>query len=62
MVKSIGEFMVVSAVSGEDNLQAGADMIASGLFHLVIVDSVAALQPMAEVEKEMDEKTMGQLL
>jgi recombination protein RecA len=53
--------MVASAISGEDNLQIAADMIASGLFHLVIVDSIAALQPMAEVEKEMDEKTMGQL-
>jgi recombination protein RecA len=60
-VKNVGEFVLVSAISGEDNLQAAYDMIASGLFHLVVVDSIAALQPMAEVEKEMDEKTMGQL-
>jgi recombination protein RecA len=60
-VKNIGEFLVVSAISGEDNLQAADDMIKSGVFHIVVLDSIAALQPMAEVEKEMDEKTMGQL-
>ena len=59
--KDIGKFVVASAISGEDALQIAYEMIASGLFHLVVVDSIAALQPMAEVEKDMDEKTMGQL-
>lgn len=60
-VKEIGEFVVASAISGEDALQIAYEMTASGLFHLIVLDSIAALQPMAEVEKEMDEKTMGQL-
>jgi recombination protein RecA len=60
-VRETGRFVVASAISGEDALQIAYEMIASGVFHLVVLDSIAALQPMAEVEKEMDEKTMGQL-
>lgn len=60
-IKEVGKFVVATAISGEDALQLAYDMIASGLFHLVVVDSIAALQPIAEVEKEMDEHTMGQL-
>jgi recombination protein RecA len=60
-VKDVGKFVVATAISGEDALQIAHEMILSGMFQLVVVDSIAALQPMAEVEKDMDEKTMGQL-
>jgi recombination protein RecA len=60
-IKDVGQFVVTAAVSGEDALQIAYEKLASGLFDLIVVDSIAALQPMAEVEKEMDEKTMGQL-
>jgi recombination protein RecA len=60
-VKSVGEFVLASAISGEDALQIAEEMIRSGIFQLVVVDSIAALPTTAELDKEMDEHTMTQL-
>lgn len=59
-VKEIGSFVVGQAHTGEDALQLALDMVRSNKFQLVILDSVAALVPSAEEEKEMVEQTMGQ--
>lgn len=59
--KAIGEFVVSSAISGEDALEMAESYIRSGLFHIVVVDSIAALPTIAELEKEMSEHTMTQL-
>jgi recombination protein RecA len=56
-----GTFVVASAISGEDALQIAEEMIRSGLFQIVIVDSIAALPTIAELDKPMDEHTMTQL-
>jgi recombination protein RecA len=60
-VKQVGEFVVSSAISGEDALEMAEAYIKSGLFHAVIVDSIAALPTIAELDKPMDEHTMTQL-
>jgi recombination protein RecA len=60
-VEEVGDVTVASAISGEDSLEIAHEMIKSGAFHLVVVDSIAALSVEAELEKEMIEQTMGQL-
>lgn len=60
-IKETGQFIVASAISGEDALQIAEEMIRSGLFHVVVVDSIAALPTIAELDKPMDEHTMTQL-
>lgn len=60
-IKEIGRFVVASAISGEDALQIAEEMIRSGLFQIVVVDSIAALPTLAELDKDMDEHTMTQL-
>jgi recombination protein RecA len=60
-VKEVGRFVVASAISGEDALQIAEEMIRSGLFQIVVVDSIAALPTIAELDKPMDEHTMTQL-
>lgn len=47
--------------SGEDGLNILETMIDSGLFDLIVVDSVAALTPKAILEGEMGDKTMAAL-
>lgn len=60
-IKDVGQFVVASAISGEDSLQMAEEFIRSGLFHIVAVDSIAALPTIAELDKEMSENTMTQL-
>lgn len=60
-IKEVGRFVVASAISGEDALQIAEEMIRSGLFQVVVVDSIAALPTIAELDKTMDEHTMTQL-
>jgi recombination protein RecA len=45
--------------SGEEALQIAADMAESGLVDLIIVDSVAALVPKAELEGDMEDNIIG---
>ena len=60
-VEDVGAFVVGQATTGEDALELGLTFIKSNRFQLVIIDSMAALVPAAEEEKEMAENTMGQL-
>jgi RecA/RadA recombinase len=55
----LGTFVVASAVTGEDALEVALRFIRSTKFHLVIIDSMAALVPESEHSREMGENTMG---
>ena len=46
--------------SGEQALGVAEDMTKTGLIDFIIVDSVAALTPQAEIEGEMGDQQMGQ--
>lgn len=61
MIETVGEFVLVQAVTGEDALEVALDFIRSGTCHLVVIDSIAALVPASEEEREMSENTMGKL-
>ena len=45
--------------SGEDALNILESLVRSGMIDLVVVDSVAALTPRAEIEGEMGDQFMG---
>lgn len=45
--------------SGEDALQIAEDAIKTGAIKFIIIDSVAALTPTAEIEGEMGDQQMG---
>lgn len=45
--------------SGEDALQIAEDAVKTGLVKFIIIDSVAALTPKAEIEGEMGDQQMG---
>lgn len=45
--------------TGEDALETVEALVRSGLFGLVVIDSVAALVPKAEIEGEMGDAVMG---
>lgn len=44
---------------GEEGLQVAVEMIESGEFGLIVIDSVAALTPKKEIEGEMGDSTIG---
>lgn len=46
--------------SGEEALGVTEDMVKTGLIDFIIIDSVAALTPQAEIEGEMGDQQMGQ--
>ena len=46
--------------AGEDALEIAEDMVRSGAIDLIIIDSVSALTPRAEIEAEMGDKQMGE--
>lgn len=52
-------FVVYQPTSGEDGVTMVEKMVESGAFDLVIVDSVAALVPLAELEADMEQQHMG---
>lgn len=45
--------------SGEQGLEIAEKLISSGLINILIIDSVAALTPIAEIEGSMEEITVG---
>lgn len=59
-IGEVGSFVVGQATNGEDSLELALRFISSGHFHLVVVDSLAALVPSVEQEGEMQDQTMGQ--
>lgn len=60
-IETIGTFVVAQATTGEDALETALKFIRSNMFDLVVVDSIAALVPASEEEREMAENTMGKL-
>lgn len=56
---SVGDMYCCQPDTGEDALQVADILINSGAFAVVVVDSVAALVPRAELEADMDEQQMG---
>lgn len=53
------KFVFVQPDCFEDGMNIICELISTGLFGLVVVDSVAAMTPRAELEGEMDDKTIG---
>lgn len=56
---SKNKFQFSQPSSGEEGLEIVDAMVKSGIFAMVVVDSVAALTPKAEIEGEMGEAKMG---
>jgi recombination protein RecA len=55
----INELLISQPDSGEDALNILESLVRSGLISVVVVDSVAALTPRAELEGEMGEQHVG---
>ena len=53
------KFVVYQPDSGEDTIDMVEKMIRSRAFDMIIVDSVAAMVPKAEIEAEIDQQFMG---
>ena len=53
------KFIVYQPDSGEDAIDMVEKMIKSGAFDMVIVDSVAAMVPRAEIDAEVEQQFMG---
>jgi len=51
----IGNVVVLNMGSAEETLECTLDLYAKGIFNLIIVDSLSALEPMAEVEAGFDD-------
>lgn len=51
--------LIAEPDAGEDALQAALDMVTTGGVKLVVIDSVAALVPRAELEGEVSDQHMG---
>jgi recombination protein RecA len=56
---NIDEMMICQPDYGEQALEVADKMISSGGFDIVVIDSVAALVPKAELEGEMGDSKMG---
>lgn len=56
---NVDEMIICQPDYGEQGLEIADAMIKSGAFDVVVVDSVAALVPKAELEGEMGESKMG---
>jgi recombination protein RecA len=61
--KAIGvdmkKLILIQPNNGEDALEAAIQIAESGAVQVIVIDSVAALTPKAEIEGEMDQSTMG---
>ncbi len=55
----IQDLLISQPDNGEQALEIVETLVRSGGVHLVVVDSVAALTPRAEIEGEMDQQHMG---
>jgi recombination protein RecA len=56
---NVGELLVSQPDTGEQALEIAEQLVRSGACDLVVVDSVAALVPKAEIEGEMGDAHMG---
>lgn len=55
----IEQLLISQPDTGEQALEICEELVRSGAIDVVVVDSVAALVPKAEIEKAMDEQQMG---
>jgi len=53
------KFVFVQPDCFEDGIDIICNLVDTGLFGLVVIDSVAAMTPRSELEGEMDDKSMG---
>jgi len=56
---NVGELYLAQPNNGEEALEITDTLVRSGTFDLVVVDSVAALTPKAEIEGDMGDSHMG---
>ena len=56
---NVNNLLISQPDSGEDALEIADQLIRSSAIDIVVIDSVAALTPKAEIEGEMGEKQMG---
>src|SRR5437868_5006248 len=56
---NVSELLISQPDNGEQALEIADMLVRSGLVDVVVVDSVAALTPRAEIEGEMGEPQMG---
>lgn len=55
----VDELLISQPDTGEQALEITEELVRSGAIDVIVVDSVAALVPKAEIEKAMDEQQMG---
>ncbi len=55
----IDQLLISQPDTGEQALEIAEELVRSGAVDVVVIDSVAALVPKAEIEKAMDEQQMG---
>jgi recombination protein RecA len=55
----VDELYIAQPDTGEQALEIGETLVRSGAVYVVVVDSVAALVPRAEIEGDMGDATMG---
>jgi len=56
---NVGELYLAQPNNGEEALEITDTLVRSGTFDLVVIDSVAALTPKAEIEGDMGDSHMG---
>lgn len=56
---NIDELLISQPDTGEQALEITEELVRSGAIDIIVIDSVAALVPKAEIEKAMDEQQMG---
>ena len=56
---NIDQLLISQPDTGEQALEIAEELVRSGAIDVVVIDSVAALVPKAEIEKAMDEQQMG---
>lgn len=56
---NVGDLYLAQPNDGEEALEIADTLVRSGTFDLVIIDSVAALTPKAEIEGDMGDQHMG---
>ena len=56
---NVEELLISQPDTGEQALEIAEELVSSGAIDVIVIDSVAALVPKAEIEKAMDEQQMG---
>ncbi len=56
---NVEELLISQPDTGEQALEIAEELVRSGAIDVIVIDSVAALVPKAEIEKAMDEQQMG---